>query len=213
MKAIWIEITGLDGSGKTTFKNELFNYLKKEQKKVHQFRMPYNDFVLPALNVSGNGKPLADNYTDQLIFALDYRLTNYKIIQWKKEYEVIISQRGIIDAYVHGVVRGFGYDQISELLKIKELEMPTIVIHMNANPTVAFNRIKNDINADKFETEEYINEQYLMTEKVYQDIIKSSEKLEFVQNAKHIYIDTTNITTEECFNNLIVQIEKIINND
>ena len=81
MDCKWIIITGLDGSGKTTLQTNLVNYLEKKNKAVKQYHSPYDDYLKSLLDVSGNGMPLKDRYTDFLIFALDHRLQNYRIRQ------------------------------------------------------------------------------------------------------------------------------------
>ena len=73
------------------------------------------------------------------------------------------------------------------------------MIHLNADPVVAFERIKNDPDADKFETLEYIKNQAKATEKVYHELLKGNPDLSAFKGIPNIYIDTTNITCEETF--------------
>jgi hypothetical protein len=68
LQAPWIVVTGLDGAGKTT----LVTHLTKAH-QAHRFRLPYHDFVKPALNRSGQGLSWGDVVTDRLLFAADAR--------------------------------------------------------------------------------------------------------------------------------------------
>ncbi len=188
MKCKWIIITGLDGSGKTTLQDDLINYLKKQNKTVKRYHSPYDDYLKSLLDLSGNGLPLKDSYTDFLIFALDHRLQNYRIKEAKEQYDYIISQRGPVDSFVHASVWGFSYEETYSILRMNELETCEILIHLNANPEIAYERIKNDKNADKYEYLEYIVEQSKETKKVFLEIQKENKYLAQYSKSINIYI-------------------------
>ena len=124
---------------------------------VMDFKLPFDKHLLELLNVIGMGLPYGDNYTDRLLFALDNRIIgNAYVPMWQKNYDVLISQRGFLDSFVHGAVQGFSYQEIDKMNRTEELAKCDCIIHLNASPEVAFERIKNDPDADKFETLEYI---------------------------------------------------------
>lgn len=208
MRCKWIIITGLDGSGKTTLQNNLVNHLENQNKQVKRYHSPYDDYLKSLLDLSGNGMALKDSYTDLLIFALDHRLQNYRIRQAREQYEYIISQRGPIDLFVHAAVWGFSYKQTYSILQMNELDTCEVLIHLNADPEVAYQRIKDDKNADKYEYPEYIKNQYKETRKAFVEIQKKNRYLCQYSKSINIYIDTTNLSTDETFDIVLKELNK-----
>lgn len=200
-KGLWIVVTGLDGTGKTTLKHKLVGFFKERNLRVKDFKFPYDKHLLELLNNTvGDGLPWQDNYSDQMLFALDNRiLGTVHIRDWKNASDVLISQRGYIDSFVHGECRGFSYADSDKLQKTWELERCSVMIHLNADPVVAFNRIKDDPDADKFETLEYIKKQAKSTKKAYDSLINEDPALSAFKGIPNIYIDTTKLTCQETF--------------
>lgn len=210
-KGLWIVVTGLDGTGKTTLKSKLVGYFKERNLRVKDFKFPYDKHLLELLNNTvGDGLPWQDNYSDQMLFALDNRiLGTVKIRDWRISSDVLISQRGYIDSFVHGECRGFTYKETDALMRTYDLERCQVMIHLNADPTVAFNRIKDDPDADKFETLEYIQQQAEATKKAYDELIKNNVELSAFRGIPNIYIDTTNLTTEQTFDKALKELKKL----
>lgn len=73
------------------------------------------------------------------------------------------------------------------------------MIHLNADPEVAFNRIKDDPDADKFETLEYIRKQSYETKRGYEELLKGNKSLKSFETAENIFIDTTYLSTDETY--------------
>ena len=69
-KTLWIAVSGLDGSGKTTLVDNLQEWLSTEKKlTVMRDRLPHDRYlVTDLLNQS------KDTYTDRLLFAVDNRI-------------------------------------------------------------------------------------------------------------------------------------------
>lgn len=210
-KGLWIVITGLDGTGKTTLKNNVIGYLRERNLRVKDFRFPYDKHLLKILNETiGDGLPMQDNYSDQMLFALDNRiLGTVKIRDWRISHDVLVSQRGYIDSFVHGECRGFSYKETDILQRTWELERCQVMVHLNADPQVAFDRIKNDPDADKFETLDYIKMQSEFTKKAYNELIKENPDLSSFKGIPNIYIDTSNITCEETFKIVLKKLETL----
>ena len=209
MESKWIVVTGLDGTGKTTFKNRLVGYLKSQGHKTQNFKSPYDKHLLGLLDVSGDGLPWKDNYSDQMIFMLDNRMLSYYVRDWKQTYPFLVSQRGFIDSFVHGVCRGFTYEETDKMMRTEELEKCDVMIHFNCDPKVAFQRICEDPDADKFETLEYIEMQAKSTKAVYDALVAGTEPaFAAFKDCVNIYIDTTYLSPEGTFNILIDELRK-----
>lgn len=204
MKKIpWIVVTGLDGSGKTTLVENLEKFLTDKGLRVKRTRSPHDTYLIhDLLNVSGNGDPMKDRYTDRLIFALDNRILATRIRQWENsgEYDLILSQRGFFDSFVHGAVQGYTYEQIATLNQIEDLPKCSIMIHLCTDSSVAYSRIKDDEDADKFETPQYMRRQEEETRRGYRLLIQGDNPdLTAFRDIPNYFIDTTSLTTDETF--------------
>lgn len=189
-QAPWITVSGLDGSGKTTLVRALC-----EERNGFPFRLPYHSFVREFLNLSGDGSAFGDVHTDRLLFATDARLTNTLIRKWRRTHPVLLSQRGWMDNFVFGAVQGVSYEETDRLLRPAELERPSAIIYLTAEPRVAFNRIAADADADKYETPDFIAEQHRQTLRFYECVAAGLEVLAPFVGIPAIFIDTTTKTS------------------
>ena len=197
-KTKWIVVTGLDGSGKTSLVSNLTSWLSEEKKlKVKRDRFPHDRYLVKdLLNKS------KDRYTDRLLFALDNRLfgTELAEIIESGKYDVIVTQRGFLDSFVHGAVQGFSYSWIGELNQIADLPKCDIMIHMVCEARTAYSRICNDPDADKFEYPAYIDKQERETRRAYAEVIsETNPDLEHFKDCQNLYIDTTQMSIDEVF--------------
>lgn len=204
MKQIpWIVVTGLDGSGKTTLVDNLEKHFTSLGLRVLRTRSPHDKYLVKdLLNVSGDGEPMKDRYTDRLIFALDNRILGTRIRQWERsgEYDLILSQRGFFDSFVHGAVQGYSYREIADLNHIEDLPRCTVMIHLCADSAVAYARISGDPDADKFETPAYMRRQEAETRRGYRELKKhENPDLSAFDGTKNYFIDTTELSTCETF--------------
>lgn len=200
----WIVITGLDGSGKTGLVDNLEKYFVDELKlRVKRTRSPHDRYLIgDLLNVSGDGEPMKDRYTDRLIFALDNRILGTRIRQWQRsgEYDLILSQRGFFDSFVHGSVQGYTYEQIATLNQIDDLPKCTLMIHLCADSNIAYARIKDDPEADKFETAAYMRRQEEETRRGYRELTQAhNPDLSAFEGIQNFFIDTTELSPDETF--------------
>lgn len=200
----WIVITGLDGSGKTGLVDNLEKYFTEELKlRVKRTRSPHDKYLIhDLLNVSGDGEPMKDRYTDRLIFALDNRILGTRIRQWQNsgEFDIILSQRGFFDSFVHGAVQGYTYEQIANLNQIEDLPKCQLMIHLCADSNIAYNRIKDDPDADKFETSAYMRKQEEETRRGYRELTQGQNPdLSAFVGIQNFFIDTTELSPDETF--------------
>lgn len=192
--APWITVTGLDGSGKTTLVQALAAELDG-----FQFRLPYHRFVRDSLNLSGGGLAFGDVHTDRLLFAVDARLTNGLIRGWRQTHRLLVSQRGWMDNFIFGAVQGLSYRESDDLLRPAELERPSVIVYLIAEPEVAAGRIAGDPEGDKFETLGFIREQHRETVRFYESahlgVPVGLPVLEPFVGIPALLIDTTTMTT------------------
>lgn len=194
--AKWIVVSGLDGSGKTTLVDDLERWLKENNKRVMRSRLPYDEYLVKKLlNVSN------DSYTDRMLFALDNRIfaEHFKKWQESQEFDIILTQRGFLDSFVHGAVQGYSYSWIADLNQIETLPKCDIIIHMVAEAETAYARIKDDPDADKFEYLTYIRRQEAETRRAYRELKKKNDDLGHFDNVTNIYVDTTQMMPTEVF--------------
>lgn len=205
-KTLWIVVTGLDGSGKTSLVENLTTWLKEKNLKVKRDRFPHDRYLVKdLLNKS------KDPYTDRLLFALDNRIFGTELEEdiSSGKYDVIITQRGFLDSFVHGAVQGFSYSWIGELNHISDLPKCDIMIHMVCEARTAYSRIADDPDADKFEYPEYIGKQERETRRAYSEVMTGTNPdLMHFNNCKNFYVDTTQMSIEEVFELVKSKLEK-----
>ncbi len=209
---LWIVITGLDGTGKTTLKDNLADFFESNGKSVKNFKFPYHKEILGLINNEiGGGQPLKDSYTDALAFMVDNRILGKSLIpQWRKTYDVLVSQRSYFDSFVHGECRGQEYEETERLLRPYDLERCTIMIHLNARAEIAYARICDDPDADKFETLDYIKEQEKATLRGYKEVTGGKNPhLRAFKGILNVYIDTSELTTEETFKIVLAKLYEL----
>ena len=211
-KGLWIVITGLDGTGKTTLKQNLVGHFRKKNLRVKDFKFPYDKHLLDLLNnIVGEGRPWQDNYTDQMLFTLDNRIVGTTLVrEWRATNDVLVSQRGYIDSFVHGRCRGYSYAEVDQLMRTNELERCDVMIHLNAQPDIAFERIKNDPDADKYEIPEYIRKQATETTNAYKALLDGNNPdMAAFKNIPNIFIDTTQLTTYETYQRALQELKSL----
>lgn len=194
-----ISITGQDGSGKTTLRNSLADSLANNGFSVIIGKSPCDKHVVDLLNNAISQYGYEDWYTEQLLFSfMDGVLSNY-MRQMTGKYDYFICQRGPIGQYAHGVTRsGKSFSVIHDIQKPERLEKFDAYIHLNCEPWVAWERLADDPNKDRYETFEYFQRQSPNTRILYEKIIHSNEpELDFLRSSAHLYIDTTLLSTEE----------------
>ena len=207
-KTSWIVVTGLDGSGKTTLVENLEKYFREEKaKNVKRDRFPHDRYLVKTLLDKSK-----DSYTDRLLFALDNRLmgTEIKEMISSNSCDLIITQRGFLDSFVHGAVQGYSYSWVEELNHLGDMPKCDVMIHMVAEASVAYSRIMDDPDADKFEYPDYIGKQERETRRAYSEVVNGiNPALASFKDCVNIYVDTTQMTPEEVFEFVIGKLEKI----
>lgn len=139
---ISIIVEGLDGTGKTTNITMLVDYLENQGFSVKRFRSPYLSESLDLIKLTGDGRPLCDNFADTLVFAFDNIFLSSEFSKWKRsgKYDYLVSQRGIGGFYEHSAVRGFSYAESNTIQKIaNSLASPSELKKWRENETYISN--------------------------------------------------------------------------
>lgn len=206
-KTMWVAVTGLDGSGKTTLVDNLEVWLKEKSLRVKRDRLPHDRYIVKdLLNKS------KDSYTDRLLFAVDNRIFGTKLqeLLQSDEYDIILTQRCFLDSFVHGAVQGYSYSWIEDLNRIADLPRADVLIHMVAEVKTAYARVCDDPDADKFEYPAYMRKQEIETRRAYAEVTAGTNTdLEPFNYAKHLYVDSTQMTTDEVFEFVKNKLEKL----
>lgn len=207
-KTLWLAVTGLDGSGKTTLVDNLEKWFKEEKGlRVMRDRLPHDKYIVSDLLDKSK-----DSYTDRLLFAVDNRLfgTELEKVLNSNEYDVVLTQRCFLDSFVHGAVQGYSYSWIEDLNRTNDLPRTDIMIHMVAEAKTAYSRICDDPDADKFEYPAYMRKQEVETRRAYAECIAGNNTdLEPFNKAINLYVDSTNLTTEDVLNSVKCQFKKL----
>jgi thymidylate kinase len=101
-----------------------------------------------------------------------------------------------MDNFIFGAVQGVSYEEADQLLRPSELERPSAIIYLTAEPPVAYSRIAADQFGDKYETLDFIAEQYRETLRFYESVNAGLKILAPFAGIPAIFIDTTTKTTE-----------------
>ena len=207
-KTLWIACSGLDGSGKTTLVDNLFNWLTKEKGlSVYRDRLPHDRYIVTDLLDKSK-----DSYTDRLLFAVDNRIwgTMIEDVIKSEKYDIILTQRCFLDSFVHGAVQKYSYSWIEDLNRTAELPKTDVIIHMVAEAKTAYARICDDPDADKFEYPAYIRRQEVETRRAYAECLAGNNiDLESFNKAEHFCIDSTRMSIEDVFQCARKQLESL----
>ncbi len=154
MSMPFVVIEGIDGSGKTTLRNNLSAYLTQQN-------IPH---LVTSEPTSGEiGKIIRQNLVstkdlpalDALLFAAD------RVWHWKNKIEpalkkgiLVISDRHKISSLAYQSCQGLEIEWIKEINS--KVPDPPYTLFLEISPEKAFNRIKNKANKEKFETIDYL---------------------------------------------------------
>ena len=206
-KGLWIAVSGLDGSGKTTLVDNLESFFGEKGLSVYRDRLPHDQYLVKKMLDESK-----DSYTDRVLFALDNRIFGTKLseMQRNEEYDIYLTQRCFLDSFVHGAVQGYTYEWIESLNQVADLPRTDVIIHLVAEANVAYQRICNDPEADKFEYPAYIKKQEIETRRAFAEVVKKDDPaLSSFRDCINIYVDTTQMTQNEVFEFVKHKLEKL----
>lgn len=202
----FVSITGQDGAGKTSLRDGLAEYYANENNVVMTAKSPCDKHIVNLLNNAISQGDYKDPYTEELLFSFcDGLLSNY-MQQLDGRVDYFICQRGPMDQYAHGVTRsGKDFKTIYDIQKPERLFKFDVYIHLNCNPKIAWERIKEDDDKDRYEYPDYFAVQTVNTARLFDCIVSGNDpELDFLRESKNYYIDTSNMSIDEVLNAAIL---------
>lgn len=145
-KAKYITFEGGDGSGKTTTINLLLKFLESKNKKVlhtKEFGSTHDKACMKLREIALNSSYNMDEIAAQLVFAAMIRQHHQKVlVPLQKEYNIIVSDRGIDSNYAYGLAHGLTKKQVDAIFKLPYEEglVPDLTIYLDVDPLETFNR-------------------------------------------------------------------------
>jgi len=141
----YIAIEGIDGSGKTTIANLLYNELSKRYNKVILMKEPYDNDLskkIKEIILKEHKKNLDYGYLLALLFTADRSIKNIDLKKYLNNDYIVISDRSIYSTFSYQIL----YEGIDiEWLKCvsKYIIRPDITFILDVDPKIAVERINS----------------------------------------------------------------------
>jgi dTMP kinase len=196
----YIAIEGIDGSGKTTIANLLYNELSKRYNKIVLMKEPYDNDLskkIKEIILKEHEKNLDYGYLLALLFTADRSIKNIDLKKYLNNDYIVISDRSIYSTFSYQIL----YEGINiEWLKCvsKYIIRPDITFILDVDPKIAVERVNlRGKNITSYENIEFLR-------KVRENFLKLKE---IFPNDNIIYIDGEE-KPEEILNKILNIIEK-----
>jgi dTMP kinase len=169
----YIAIDGIDGSGKTTIANLLYNELSKKYNKIILMKEPYDNDLskkIKEIILKEHEKNLDYGYLLALLFTADRSIKNIDLKKYLNNDYIVISDRSIYSTFSYQIL----YEGIDiEWLKCvsKYIIRPDITFILDVDPKVAVERInlrgKNITSYENIEFLRKVRENFLKLKKIF----------------------------------------------
>jgi len=139
----YIAIEGIDGSGKTTIANLLYNELSKRYNKIILIKEPYDNDLskkIKEIILKEHEKNLDYGYLLALLFTADRSIKNIDLKKYLNSDYIVISDRSIYSTFSYQIL----YEGMDiEWLKCvsKYIIRPDITFILDVDPKIAVERI------------------------------------------------------------------------
>lgn len=168
----FIVFEGIEGAGGETQSKLLFDFFKEQRKRVK--KLSYPDNRGPIGELIGQFLHRKYDFSPQVQFLLyfsDFLKDKQKVEKWKKEGEIIVSDRYFPSTLAYQCLQGFSLSEALNIAKIFELPKPDLIIYLKISPETGIQRkLKEKTDLDRHES----NKQFI--EKVanfYEKLIKN----------------------------------------
>lgn len=188
---MFICITGLDGAGKTGLIEDLRTDFSGEVENIH---LPHDPVIRQQLNLKNPTDPFLRSWRDRTLFAEDNRIASSLIGRFLLGGATVLSQRGWMDSFVHGSVVGYDCDEVNDIVRVQELVQPDASLYLTCNPSVAWSRVRDDPERDRWETPAYLEKQYYETHRFFE---LADRVLDGYFSEPRLMIDTSTKAREE----------------
>ncbi|MCG2868529.1 MAG: dTMP kinase [Candidatus Nanopusillus sp.] len=192
MKYKYIAIEGIDGSGKTTIANLLYNELSKKYNKIILMKEPYDKDLskkIKEIILKEHEKNLDFGYLLALLFTADRSIKNIDLKKYLNDGYIIISDRSIYSSFSYQIL----YEGIDiEWLKCisKYIIKPDITFVLDIDPKIAMERInsrgKSLTSYENIEFLKKVRENFLKLKEIFPEdniiYINGEEKPEDILN-------------------------------
>jgi len=169
----YIAIEGIDGSGKTTIANLLYNNLSKRYNKVILMKEPYDNDLskkIKEIISKEHEKNLDYGYLLALLFTADRSIKNIDLKKYLNNDYIIISDRSIYSTFSYQIL----YEGMDiEWLKCisKYIIRPDITFILDIDPKIAVERInlrgKNITSYENIEFLRKVRENFLKLKEIF----------------------------------------------
>jgi len=169
----YIAIEGIDGSGKTTIANLLYNELSKRYNKIILIKEPYDNDLskkIKEIILKEHEKNLDYGYLLALLFTADRSIKNIDLKKYLNIDYIVISDRSIYSTFSYQIL----YEGMDiEWLKCvsKYIIRPDITFILDVDPKIAVERInlrsKNITSYENIEFLRKVRENFLKLREIF----------------------------------------------
>jgi thymidylate kinase len=169
----YIAIEGIDGSGKTTIANLLYNELSKRYNKIILIKEPYDNDLskkIKEIILKEHEKNLDYGYLLALLFTADRSIKNIDLKKYLNSDYIVISDRSIYSTFSYQIL----YEGMDiEWLKCvsKYIIRPDITFILDVDPKIAVERInlrsKNITSYENIEFLRKVRENFLKLREIF----------------------------------------------
>jgi len=188
----YIAIEGIDGSGKTTIANLLYNKLSIKYNKVILMKEPYDNDLskkIKEIISKEHEKNLDYGYLLALLFTADRSIKNIDLKKYLNNNYIIISDRSIYSTFSYQILYE-GIDITWLKCISKHIIRPDITFVLDIDPKIAIERInlrgKNITNYENIEFLKKVRENFLKLKEIFPEdnivYINGEEKPEEILN-------------------------------
>ena len=192
-KPLWIAISGVYGTGKTTLVEEMFNSYKEKGKRVIKCTMPFQDYgKLEKL------KDSTDIHNDILKLASWTRSITQQIreIQASGMYDIIISDGSVLDVLLFASMYSYMYTDVTSILGINSMPIEDFVVFLDADVNlVAYPRVYTVDNfLEKFKSKNVLEKQRFQLKRLL-NFVAIEKGIKQYDKTKFFYIDVKSDAT------------------